>query len=460
MEKLILSHCVGNTEFIRYLIRYVKEEYFQNRLEKEIFKIVSNHVDRHAEVPPLSVIRYELGLLPIIKDADQPELEKLFGEIYSYESVAYEWIKEKTEQFCRDRAVYNAIYQSISIYEGDTKDKPISAIPDLLADAVSIKFDDRIADDFLIDADARWEYYNSSLTKIRFGLNILNLITDNGFARKSLSIILAGVHVGKTMTMVHLVTDYMREGKKVLYFTLEMCSESIFQRIEANFMNTAINEVPNLEKNRFCSRVKQIQEKYMGSIKVKEYPSGGATPADFRQTINELKNKQGWMPDIVIVDYLGITASAKRSLNSCNTNTYRASVAEELRAIATEYDIIVVTAHQLNRDGMKSSDAEMTEIADSIGITTVADFILLMTRNETLDSEQLISCKQLKNRFKDKGFMPRFEMGCCPEKQQLFDIESSRVEGTAVQTPEVETRFKKTYGLNVTVESEDIPDYL
>lgn len=469
IEKLVIQNLAINEPFTRQALPYIKEEYFESKADGALCTIIDDYFRKSGSLPHKNIMLVEIKESEKLNDNDTEEAKSTIVEIFGSEPLAdVAWLLEQTEQWCRDRAMYLSIIKAISIYDGTDKTMTSHSIPDMIKDALSISFETRIGSDWIDDAEARYERYECPENKLAFDLETLNEITLGGVTKKTLSIILAGVHVGKTMSMVHFAAGYARLGYNVLYLSMEMGEDEIMHRIDANMLKVPMPKIKELGKEKFMNRLHYLKQKSYGKIKVIQYPTSLAHAGHFRMAMSELKLKMHWVPDVVMVDYVGIVASSRIKAGSTNSHFYLKSVAEELRAMAIELDVAVWSAMQLTRSGMSSNDVEMTDIAESIGIPGVCDFMLAASRNEEMDAVGQISFKQLKNRFRIMNYRPRFILGSEFDQQLLFDVSESQqtlsepvahVDSKSVQE-KFESRFnRKSRGRLTGIDMGDSNDY-
>lgn len=433
---LILQNLVKNEQFARQTLPFIKEEYYEDKIELTLFKKIREYIITSNRLPQKEVMAIEIDSYKTSFEESEM-LSAMVNTIYNAAPVEdHQWLLSKTEEFCKNRSLYLAITDAISIYDGTNKTLTPLAVPDIIKEALSISFNSHIGEDWTDDAESRYERYVSEHSKLAFDIDVLNDITKGGCGRKTLNMFLGGVHVGKTMSLIHLAAGYSRKGYNVIYFTLEMDEDEIFKRIDANMLKVPISLVDEMGKDNYIRRVNDIKKKGYGKIKCVQFPTASAHVGHFKAIIDELKLKQHWNPDIIIIDYLGITASAKQKVGVTGSHFYLKSVAEELRAMAKELDVVVWTAAQFTREGMASSDVELTNIAESIGITHTGDLILALTRNEELDQLGQIAVKQLKNRYKNMRYKHRFVLGVDLDKQLLYDVEEGSGNWVSQQTAE------------------------
>lgn len=426
-EHLILSSLCLNEEFSRKCLTHLKEEYFSG-IDLEVFNMIIKHTKRFNTLPNKTILLHDVN--SIDNEQKKHDVTTLINALFRIERPTnQEWLVEQTEEYCRNKAVYNAIITSLSIYDGTEKKLKPHAIPDLLSDAIAISFDNSIGMDLYDDVEKRYEAYTLVEHKLPFTIPMLNSITNGGIARKTLNIVGAMINGGKSLFLVDLAVNYIKQGFNVLYISLEMSEEEIFKRIDGNLLDVSVNELNKLSLEKFKNKLEVIKRKNYGKLKVKEYPSGIGSPAHIRSTLNELKIKQKFIPDVVIVDYLGICASAIIKAGSTNSYHYLKSVAEELRAIGQVYECAIWSAAQFQRSAQQASDVSMDDIAESLAIAATADFMLGIIRTEELDNMGQVLIKQMKNRYGDRTKQPRFVLGVDLEKQQVYSVNDSEQEG-------------------------------
>ena len=425
IETKILSNLVYNEEYCRKVAPFISPEYFQDRSEKILAEEILNFFGEYNKPPTKEVLLIESNQRT---DITQEELKYLNESINSLspEETNQEWLVEHSEKFCKDRAVYNAIMDSIKIIDGRNKDKAQDAIPNILSDALGVSFDKNVGHDYLDDAETRFEFYHKKEDKVSFDLDLMNKITAGGLSKKSLNVILAGTGAGKTLFMGHLAASTLMQGKNVLYITMEMAEERIAERVDANLMNLDMDELKVIDRKTFDNRLNRISMKTRGKFIIKEYPTAGAHSGNFRALLEELKVKREFKPDLLIIDYLNICASSRLKMGtSVNSYTYIKSIAEELRGLAVEYDVPIMTATQVTRTGYNSSDVELTDTSESFGLPATADLMFALIRTEELDELNQVMIKQLKNRYNDPSYYKRFVLGIDRPKMKLYDVEVS-----------------------------------
>ena len=425
IERTALGQLVSNEEFARKALPHMKGDYFSDKTEKTIFEEITKFVDRYNKIPTQTSLEIEVSAR---KDLNEEEFKKVVAVIQTLEStdVDFDWLVNTTEQFCKDKAVYNAIVEGISIIDGKDKLRGPDAISDILTEALAVGFDSRIGHDYLFDYDERYDYYHTVEEKIPFDLEFFNKITKGGLPPKTLNIALAGTGVGKSLFMCHVAANCLSQGKNVLYITLEMAEERIAERIDANLMNITIDDLHELPKQMFEDKIAKIIKSTSGKHIVKEYPTASALTAHFRGLIKELAIKKSFKPDILFVDYLNICSSSRfKGATNVNSYMYIKSIAEELRGLAVETNIPIMSATQTTRSGFVSTDVGLEDTSESFGLPATADFMFALISNEELDELNQIAVKQLKNRYNDPTMNKRFVIGIDRAKMRLFDVKPS-----------------------------------
>jgi replicative DNA helicase len=456
-ERLILSALVKNERFMRAVSPFIKAEFFRDQTEKRVFELVADYVAKYNSPPNKS----SLGIL-VTNDQEMNEKQTveaadIVADIFDIIPPANdEFLSKTTEEWCKNQSVHNAIDMAISVYQGENNTLTVNAIPDLLRDAIGMSFDVKIGLDFDDDAQVRWDYYTTPENKIPFDLDIMNEVTCGGVTRKTLNVLTAGVNVGKTMSLIHLASAYKQAGYNVLYFSLEMREEAIMQRMDANILKTAVNDIVGLGQERYLSRIEQMRAKTHGKLKVKEFPPGSASASHFRHTVNELKLKQNFVADIIIVDYLTICASARMKYGVQGSYFYYKAVAEELRALAVEENVVIWTAAQFNRGGMSATEVGMEDLAESVGIAQTVDGMWAVIRTDELDQVGQLMIKQLKSRYANKAVKTRFTIGVNIDTQTLFDVTQSQqtdiIQPEKLRVPSNEELKNRFLGIKVSGE--------
>jgi len=423
IELLVLKHLLNDEGYARRTLPYLKPDYFQERHEKTIYQEIDKYISRYNALPTREALIIELDNNGKISDEDFSECSSVIGNLTIEEEVDKEWLIEKTEKFCQEKAIYNAIMDSISIIEGNSKEEK-GAIPELLSDALSVSFDPSIGHDFLDDSDERWDFYHRIEERIPFDIEYLNKITKGGIPKKSLNIILAGTGVGKSLAMCHMASANLLDGKNVLYITMEMAEEKIAERIDANLLNVTLDDLQSLPKDMYDKKIARVKGKTSGKLIVKEYPTASAHTGHFRHLLNELRLKRSFIPDIIYVDYLNICMSSRiKSGSNVNSYTLIKAIAEELRGLAVERVVPIVSATQTTRSGYTSSDIGLEDTSESFGLPATADFMFALISTEELEDLNQIMVKQLKNRYNDPTMYKRFVVGVDRAKMRLYDVE-------------------------------------
>lgn len=430
IEQAIFDNLIHNESYARKTIPFLKAEYFTEAPHVTLFGIVESFVGKYNSFPTKEALLIELNNAEgLSEQIFQDSLDCIKSISRPDDLTQTDFLVDQTEKFCQDRAVYNAIRESIKILDDKTGKHSKGSIPQLLSDALAISFDTNIGHDFLEDAEERYDFYHDVHERVPFDLEMLNRITNGGLPRKSLSVILGGVHVGKSLVMCHLAAANLAAGKNVLYISMEMSEEKIAERIDANLLNTKLNDLVDLPRDVYLKRVQQVRENTVGKLIIKEYPTSGAGSAQFRHLIHELELKKNFKPDIIYIDYLNICSSSRvKQGPGVNSYTYVKSIAEELRGLAVEFDLPIFSATQTTRDGIYSSDLDMSNTSESIGLAATVDFFLAIISTDELKALNQYMCKQLKNRLGDVGTNTRFVIGVDRPKMRLYDAEYSAQE--------------------------------
>jgi len=433
LEKKILKHLIFDENYTRKVLPFIKSEYFSNSSEKILFEQIELYVMKFNSMPTQEALEIEIETKVNLTDDQYKSCLGLIKEISTEtDNSDTEWLIVNTESFCQEKAIYNGIMQSIQILDSkNTKDKlDKGAIPGILADALSVSFDHHVGHDFIDDADTRYEFYHRAEKRIPFDLDYFNRITKGGLPEKSLNIVLAGTGVGKSLFMCHCAAANLSIGKNVLYITLEMAEERIAERIDANLMNVEVDKLVALPKEAYLKKVERIREKTTGKLIIKEYPTASANVSHFKHLLNELKLKRQFIPDIIYIDYLNICASARMKMgNSVNSYTYIKAIAEELRGLAVEHRLPIVSATQTTRSGYSNTDVGLEDTSESFGLPATADLMFALISSEELQDLNQIMVKQLKNRYNDPTTNKRFVIGVDRSKMKLYDAEQTAQSG-------------------------------
>lgn len=424
VEDLILSNLIHNEFYLRNVLPYLQDEYFTNSNHVTVFHLIKEYFDKYNSLPSVSALHIDLENLALNTN-DYNETKQIIERIQDQCDADYDWVKEKTEKFCQDRAVYNAIMESIQILD-DKSDKDKGSITKILEEALSVSFDTHIGHDFLEDYEERYDFYHRKVERIPFDIKMLNRITKEGLPRKTLNLILAGTGVGKTLMMCHFAAANLMQGNNVLYITLEMAEERIAERIDANLMNIPLNELETLPKDSYAKKLERVKGKTAGKLVIKEYPTASVGAGHFRHLLNELKSKKKFIPDIIYIDYLNLCISSRMKMGS-NVNSYTLikSIAEELRGLAVEYNLPIFSATQTNRTGYTNSDVGLEDTSESFGLPMTTDFMIAAISTEELEDMNQIMVKQLKNRYNDPATNRRFVLGIDKARMRLYDIEQA-----------------------------------
>lgn len=425
IEEIIIYNLIHHDEYHRKVLPFIKHEYFSENVEKVIFKIIESYSIKYNKPPSIQVLNIAIEELNNISEENYKNLKSYIDNLNNKKSdEELQWLIDKTEEWCKDRAVYNAVRESISIL--DNKEKPKGEIPRLLSDALSVSFDTNIGHDFIDDSEKRYEFYHKKVEKIPFDLDYFNKITDGGIPRKTLNIILAGTNVGKSLALCHFASNILSQGRNVLYITLEMSEEEIAKRIDANMLNIDIFKLMQLSKEEYDIKINRLKSKTDGKLIIKEYPTASANVTHFEHLLSELKLKRKFIPDVIFVDYLNI-ASSTRKVTISDSYIYAKAIAEELRGLAVKHNVPVFTATQSNRSGYGSSDPGLENTSESFGVPATADFMIAMITTEELESMNQILFKQLKNRYNDVTKYKRFPVGIDRSKMKLYDLEEDAI---------------------------------
>ena len=427
IENTIIKNLIQNDTYTRKVIPFIKSEYFTESSEKLIFEEISNYFDKYTKSPTVEALLINLDNVNSKGDAIVKSSKQLVENIKT-DDTPLDWLIDETEKWCKDRAIYIAVMDSIEVLDEKSK-RSTGEIPDLLKDALSVSFDTHIGHDQLEDADERFEFYNTEEEKMPFDLEYFNKITKGGLPNKTLNICLAGTGVGKSLFMCHMASNCLLMGKNVLYITMEMSEERIAERIDANTMNVPMKELPDVSKKEYDKKIQRIKNKTKGKLIVKEYPTAAAHVGHFRHLLQELNIKKDFRPDIIFIDYLNICASHRiRPGSGANSYTLVKSIAEELRGLAVEHDVPMVSATQTTRSGYGSTDIGLEDTSESFGLPATADLMFaLITSDELEDLDQLV-VKQLKNRYNDPTIFKRFVIGVDRSRMKLYDVEQEAQE--------------------------------
>ncbi len=434
LEQAILKNLVYNEDFLRKVLPFIKPEYFSDRTEKTIFNEITSFTETYNSPPTPEALSIAIKEKNTFTDEEVKNCEDYIKEIEANRQTETEiqWLVDKTEKFCQEKAIYNGVLRAISILDGKDKTHDKGAIPTILSDALAVSFDTTVGHDYLENSDARFEFYHRKEERIPFDLECFNKITKGGLPAKTLNIALAGTGVGKSLFMCHVAAGAMVQGKNVLYITLEMAEEKIAERIDANLLNVTLDDLMDLPKDMYDKKVARVREKCTGKLIIKEYPTASASATHFRTLLNELNLKRSFVPDIIFIDYLNICCSSRiKAGANINSYTYVKSIAEELRGLAVECNVPIVSATQTTRSGFTSSDPGLEDTSESFGLPATADLMFALISSEDLESMGQIMVKQLKNRYNDPSYYKRFTVGVDRAKMKLYDVEQSAQQGLA-----------------------------
>ena len=443
VEFLILRNLLHNEEYVRKVIPFIKGEYFEDIKQKVIFEEISKFVGQYNQPATKEILCIEIEKRSDINDSSFKDITDTVAALVD-DPADFDWLVNTTEKWCRDRAIYLALLESISLADGKDETQNRDAIPTILSDALSVSFDTHIGHDYLNDYEERYESYHRKEDKIEFDLEYFNKITKGGLPNKTLNIALAGTGVGKSLFMCHVASSTLLQGKNVLYITLEMAEEKIAERIDANLLNVAIQDITDLPKQMYESKVTNLAQKTQGTLIIKEYPTAAAHSGHFKALLQELALKKSFRPDIIFIDYLNICASSRyRGNSTVNSYSYIKAIAEELRGLAVETNLPIVSATQTTRSGYGSSDVELTDTSESFGLPATADLMFALISTEDLEGLNQILVKQLKNRYNDPTIFKRFVVGIDRAKMRLYDCEQSAQEDIIDSGQEEEYNYKE-----------------
>ena len=451
VEILILRNLLYNEDYLRKVIPFIKADYYEDSNQRIVFEEIEKFVQQYNQPATKEVLCIEVEKRQDINDTTFTEITKLISYLEDA-PTDYDWLVDTTEKWCRDRAIYLALMESIALADGKDKDKDRDAIPSILSDALAVSFDAHVGHDYLLDYEARYESYHRKEDLIPFDLEYFNKITKGGLPNKTLNIALAGTGVGKSLFMCHVASSALLSGKNVLYITAEMAEEKIAERIDANLLNLNIQDITDLPKTMFESKVTDLSKKTQGTLIIKEYPTAAAHSGHFKGLLNELALKKSFRPDIIFIDYLNICASSRyRAAGNVNSYSYIKAIAEELRGLAVEANVPIVSATQTTRSGFASSDVDLTDTSESFGLPATADLMFALISTEELESLNQILVKQLKNRYNDPTIHKRFVVGIDRAKMRLYDCEQKAQEDIVDNTEQTEydedkSKFKKSFG--------------
>jgi replicative DNA helicase len=426
LEQTILRNLLTNDDYARKVAAFLNPDYFEG-VYKALFKEFTKFIAKYNKLPTMEAFKIEMDEGARLSDEQYRHAIEILPNIFTPEPENLEWLIDRTEKWCQDRAVFNAVMESIQVIDGKHKTLSKNAIPDILSKALSVTFDTNVGHDYLENFVGRYNFYHEQEERLPFDLDYFNRITKGGLPNKTLNIALAGTGVGKSLFMCHCAGSNLSQGKNVLYITMEMSEERIAERIDANLLNIPIDQLENLSKDMFTQKVTDLAKKTSGKLIIKEYPTGQANASHFRALLNELKLKKNFVPDMIYIDYLNICASSrmKNMGGAINSYTYIKSIAEELRGLAVEFDVPIMSATQTTRSGYSNTDVGLEDTSESFGLPATADFMFALISNEELANNGQILVKQLKNRYNDPTAYQRFVVGVDRSKMRLYDVDQN-----------------------------------
>lgn len=432
IESVILRSLLHDEAYLRKALPFVKPEYFSDSAERNVYGVISDFVQKYNARPTADALAVMVSDQRGLSESDFKRSGEIVESLREAGETDVAWLTDETEKFCQERAIYNAIMESISIIDGKSKTLDKGSIPKVLQDALSVSFDAHVGHDFIEDSSNRFEYYHRVEERLPFDIDYLNSVTGGGLPRKTLNMILAGTGVGKTLAMCHMASSNMTDGKNVLYVTMEMAEEKIAERIDSNLLDVPIADLRTLSRESYDKRVARLREKTVGKLIIKEYPTAGAHVGHFRHLLNELHLKRSFRPDVVYLDYLNICMSSRIKPGS-NVNTYQyvKAIAEEVRGLAVEFNIPIISATQTTRSGYANSDPDLTDTSESFGLPATADFMIALVSSEDLEELGQLMVKQLKNRYGDPTVNRKFVVGVDRSKMRLYNVEESAQAGVS-----------------------------
>jgi len=424
IEEITLSKLILIDTYTKKVLPFIKDDYFDTPSHKILFSTLSEYVNKFETTPEPNALKIEVEKRRDISEEIYKEVEQFLNNL-DRDHYNEDWLIETTEKWCKEKAIYIALMESVKIADGQDKTRTKDAIPSIMSEALGVCFDDHVGHDYIQDSDDRYDFYHKKEEKIPFDIEYLNKITKGGLPNKTLNIALAGTGVGKSLFMCHVASSVLLQGRNVLYITMEMAEEKIAERIDANLLDIPIQQLnsPLLSKEKYSSKLLELTKKTQGKLIIKEYPTASAHVGHFKALLNELSMKKGFSPDIIFVDYLNICASARYKGTIVNSYTYVKAIAEELRGLAVEFDLPIVSATQTTRAGYGSSDVELTDTSESFGLPATADLMLALISTEDLEGLNQIMVKQLKNRYNDPTMYKRFVVGIDRAKMRLYDCD-------------------------------------
>ena len=435
IERLILSHLIHNENFSRKVVPYVKSEYFEDPPEKLVFKLIQEYILKHNDLPTKQSLLIDLDQIDGIHETEYTKSNEIINTLNKpsdFKDIT-PWLLEQSETFCQDKAIYNAVVNAIAILEGNEKTHlSKGAIPTVLSDALAVSFDPHVGHDFIEDAEDRFDFYHRVEEKLEFDLELFNKITKGGLPKKTLNICLAGTGVGKSLFMCHQAASCLSINKNVLYITLEMAEERIAERIDANLLDIPMDQLEEIPRDMYKKKIDKLKGKTNGKIIIKEYPTASASALHFKNLLGELNLKRNFVPDIIFIDYLNICTSSRiKAGANVNSYTYIKSIAEELRGLAVEYNVPIMSATQTTRSGFTSTDIGLEDTSESFGLPATADFMFALISSEEMEELNQMLVKQLKNRYNDPTSYRKFIIGVDRSKMRLYDVDQKAQEDIA-----------------------------
>ena len=456
IEQTILSSMIHNEDYVRKVLPFLREDYFEDQNEKFLYTTIKTYIDKYNGLPTKTALHIAINETDSLNEERYKQVVSVVDALTYDVKTDMDWLVNTTEKFCQDKAIYNAVRQSILVLDGKVKDLDKGGIPQLLSDALGVSFDSNIGHDFLENYEERFDFYHRVEEKLQFDLEYFNKITKGGLNKKSLSIALAGTGVGKTLFMTHCASAALMSGRNVLYITMEMAEERIAERIDANLMKVTLDDLSLLDHSTYQRKLKKLKDITAGKLIIKEYPTSSASANHFRHLLNELRLKKNFAPDVIFIDYLNICTSS-RLKGGANVNSYTMikSIAEELRGLAMEFNVPVMSATQTTRSGYGNSDVELTDTSESFGLPATADFMFALISTEELEKKGQLMVKQLKNRWGSTDHPKRFVIGIDRSKMMLFDLEESAQEGITGGAKQIEQQDKPLFDSSSIMQDED-----
>ncbi len=425
LEVTILNNLISNEEFTRKVLPFLKSDYFTVRSYKIIFAEIHEYISNYNALPSLNALSIECQERTDLSESQFKDIMEVLSGL-SNEKAELDWIIDSTEKWCQERAIYLSLMESVKIADGQDEKRDKGAIPQILSDALGVSFDQNVGHDYLQNYEERYDFYHKTEEKIPFDLEFFNKITKGGLPNKTLNVALAGTGVGKSLFMCHVTSSCLLQGKNVLYITMEMAEEKIAERIDANLLNVPIQKLHDLPRAMYENKISALSKKTQGKLIIKEYPTASAHVGHFKALLNELELKRNIKPDIIFIDYLNICASQRYKGSIVNSYTYVKAIAEELRGLAVETNVPIVTATQTTRSGFGSSDVDLTDTSESFGLPATADLMFALISTEELEEQNQIMVKQLKNRYHDPTLNKRFCLGIDRSKMRLYDVDEAQ----------------------------------